>query len=290
MKTRMQPIGNAWQKLPRIVRDLVRRARQADRHSRCTAPTPNSTARCSSWSKIRSRIWFATVPITASRAPPSGSPPARPPKGTIRLSACHQGGHIIIEIADDGRGLDRGAHTAPRPSSRALPARPEIAAKSEAEICNLIFTPGFSTAAQVTSISGRGVGMDVVRANMEQIGGTVDLKSVSGVGTTFTIKIPLTLAIVSALIVEAGGERFAIPQLSVLELVRACSQRRASHRADQGHAGAAAAQQAVAAHQSEGNPAARRKRRRQRLRRRRRRSAARSSASSSTACSTPRRS
>jgi two-component system chemotaxis sensor kinase CheA len=81
--------------------------------------------------------------------------------------------------------------------------------------------PGFSTASRVTSISGRGVGMDVVRANIEQIGGTVDLKSVTGAGTTFTIKIPLTLAIVSALIVEAGGERFAIPQLSVLELVRA---------------------------------------------------------------------
>src|SRR5208282_5306131 len=89
-----------------------------------------------------------------------------------------------------------------------------------AEICDLIFTPGFSTAARVTSISGRGVGMDVVRANMEQIGGTVDLNSAAGAGTIFTIKIPLTLAIVSALIVEAGGERFAIPQLSVLELVR----------------------------------------------------------------------
>ncbi len=89
------------------------------------------------------------------------------------------------------------------------------------EICNFIFMPGFSTAAQVTNISGRGVGMDVVRSNIEQIGGTVDLKSAAGLGATFTIKIPLTLAIVSSLIVEAGGERFAIPQLSVLELVRA---------------------------------------------------------------------
>jgi two-component system chemotaxis sensor kinase CheA len=97
----------------------------------------------------------------------------------------------------------------------------EIAAKSDGEICNYIFVPGFSTAAHVTSISGRGFGMDVVRNNIEQIGGTVDLKSVAGAGTTFTVKIPLTLAIVSALIVEAAGERFAIPQLSVLELVRA---------------------------------------------------------------------
>src|ERR1700677_2646884 len=87
-------------------------------------------------------------------------------------------------------------------------------------MCNFIFNAGFSTAARVTNISGRGVGMDVVRSNIEQIGGTVELKSVPGNGTAFTIKIPLTLAIVSALIVEAGGERFAIPQLSVLELVR----------------------------------------------------------------------
>ena len=92
---------------------------------------------------------------------------------------------------------------------------------SENEALNLIFEPGFSTAAEVTEVSGRGVGMDVVRNNIEQIGGTVDFKSVFGVGATFTIKIPLTLAIVSALIVEAGGERFAIPQLAVLELVRA---------------------------------------------------------------------
>jgi len=139
--------------------------------------------------------------------------------GTIRLSACHQGGHIIIAIADDGRGLDI-ARIRAKAIEVGLANEAEMVAKSEAEICNFIFTPGFSTAAQVTSISGRGVGMDVVRSNIEEIGGTVDLKSVRGAGTTFTIKIPLTLAIVAALIVEAAGERFAIPQLSVLELVR----------------------------------------------------------------------
>ena len=100
---------------------------------------------------------------------------------------------------------------------------PRSPPRSDAEICNFIFLPGFSTAAKVTSISGRGVGMDVVRANIEQIGGTVDLKSTAAAGTDFTIKIPLTLAIVSALIVEAGAERFAMPQLSVLELVRAAN-------------------------------------------------------------------
>ena len=135
--------------------------------------------------------------------------------------ACHQGGHIIIEIADDGRGLDLARIRAKAVEKGLAERSRDLPPRSDAEICNFIFAPGFSTAAQVTSISGRGVGMDVVRANIEQIGGTVDLQSAAGVGTDFTIKIPLTLAIVSALIVEAGGERFAMPQLSVLELVRA---------------------------------------------------------------------
>ena len=155
-----------------------------------------------------------------SRSPAERLAVCKPQKGTIRLSACHQGGHIIIEISDDGRGLDV-ARVKARAIERGFATEAEIAAKSETEICNFIFLPGFSTAAQVTNISGRGVGLDVVRANIEQIGGTVDFKSVFGVGATFTIKIPLTLAIVSALIVEVGGERFAIPQLAVLELVRA---------------------------------------------------------------------
>src|SRR5262249_7613909 len=132
----------------------------------------------------------------------------------------HKGGHIIIQIADDGRGLDLNRIRA-KAVDLGLASKAEIAAKTDAEICNFIFRPGFSTAAHVTSISGRGIGMDVVRANIEQIGGPVDRQSAAGVGPAFTIKIPLTLAIVSALLVEAGGERFAMPQLSVLELVQA---------------------------------------------------------------------
>ena len=147
----------------------------------------------------------------------------KPEQGTIRLSACHQGGHIIIEIADDGRGLDLRAH--PRQSHRAgaWPARAKSPPSRTPRSAISFSCPASRRPRQVTSISGRGVGMDVVRANIEQIGGTVDLKSTPGAGTTFTIKIPLTLAIVSALIVEAGAERFAIPQLSVLELVRAAN-------------------------------------------------------------------
>jgi two-component system chemotaxis sensor kinase CheA len=221
MKTRMQPIGNAWQKLPRIVRDL-----SADLDKQIELEMHGAETELD-----RQVLELVKDPLThlvrncADHGLESAAArlaAGKPRKGTIRLSAWHQGGHIIIEIADDGRGLDFTRIRA-KAVEQGLGGETEMAAKSDSEVGNLIFLPGFSTAAKITSISGRGVGMDVVRANIEQIGGTVDLKSVPGAGTTFTIKIPLTLAIVSALIVEAGGERFAIPQLSVLELVRASS-------------------------------------------------------------------
>jgi two-component system, chemotaxis family, sensor kinase CheA len=131
-----------------------------------------------------------------------------------------KGGHIIIEIADDGRGLPADRIRA-KVLANGLATEAELATMSEAQIQRFIFRAGFSTAANVTAVSGRGVGMDVVKTNIEKIGGTVDLKSIVGQGTTFIIKIPLTLAIVAALIVESVSERFAIPQLSVVELVRA---------------------------------------------------------------------
>ncbi len=125
-------------------------------------------------------------------------------------------------MADDGRGLDTDRIKA-KAIAKGLVSEADIEKLSEAQIHKFIFMPGFSTATKVTSVSGRGVGMDVVRNNIDQIGGTIDVKSVAGVGLSFTIKIPLTLAIVAALIVEAGGDRFAIPQLAVIELVRARS-------------------------------------------------------------------
>ena len=219
MKTRMQPIGNAWQKLPRIVRDLSTELGKDIELEMHGAETELD----------RQVLQLVRDPLThlvrncaghGIESPAERIAAGKPRNGTIKLSACHQGGHIIIEIADDGRGLDI-ARIRAKAVEIGLASEAEVAAKSEGEVCNYIFAAGFSTAAQVTSISGRGVGMDVVRSNIEQIGGTVDLKSAPGAGTTFIIKIPLTLAIVSALIVEVGGERFAIPQLSVLELVRA---------------------------------------------------------------------
>src|SRR5207302_11369550 len=140
-------------------------------------------------------------------------------QGTIRLSAYHEGGHIIICIADNGGGLNPERIKA-KAVQNGLVTEAELEKMTEAQIHKFIFAPGFSTAAAVTSVSGRGVGMDVVRTNIDQIGGTIDVKSVPGRGSSFTIKIPLTLAIVSALIVESAGDRFAIPQLAVVELVR----------------------------------------------------------------------
>ena len=124
-----------------------------------------------------------------------------------------------MEIADDGRGLNTDK-IKEKAIAKGLASAAEIEKMSEAQIHRFIFAAGFSTAAKVTNVSGRGVGMDVVLSNIDQIGGSVDVKSIPGEGSIFTIKIPLTLAIISALIIEAGGERFAIPQLAVIELVR----------------------------------------------------------------------
>jgi two-component system, chemotaxis family, sensor kinase CheA len=221
MKTRMQPIGNAWQKFPRIVRDLagelgkdidleMRGAEtELDRQVLDLIKDPLTHM-------VRNSADHGLETVEERRRA------GKPEKGTIRLSAYHQGGHIIIEISDDGRGLDT-ERIRIKAVSHGLVSEADAERMPEGQVHEFIFTAGFSTAARVTSVSGRGVGMDVVRTNIEQIGGTIDVKSILGEGSNFTIKIPLTLAIVSALIVEAAGERFAIPQLSVVELVRARS-------------------------------------------------------------------
>jgi two-component system, chemotaxis family, sensor kinase CheA len=219
MKTRMQPIGNAWQKLPRIVRDLsgeLGKQIELEMHGADTELD-------------RQVLDLIKDPLThmvrnsadhGLETPAERLASGKGEQGTIRLSAYHEGGHIIICIADNGRGLNTEKIKAKAISS-GLVTEAELEKMSEAQIHKFIFAPGFSTAAAITSVSGRGVGMDVVRTNIDQIGGTIDIKSVAGEGSSVTIKIPLTLAIVSALIVEAAGDRFAIPQLSVVELVRA---------------------------------------------------------------------
>ncbi len=215
MKTRMQPIGNAWAKLPRIVRDLARELGKDIELEMHGAETELD----------RQVLDIIRDPLThmvrnsadhGLEMPEDRVKAGKPAKGTIRLSAYQASGQIVIEIADDGRGLNT-AKIRKRAIEVGLISEDDH--PSEAQLHKMIFTPGFSTAEKVTSVSGRGVGMDVVKTNIDQIGGTIDLKSTQGRGSTFSIKIPLTLAIVPALIVQSGGERYAIPQVAVVELV-----------------------------------------------------------------------
>ncbi|MCG8510912.1 MAG: hybrid sensor histidine kinase/response regulator [Rhodospirillales bacterium] len=219
MKTRMQPIGNAWSKLPRIVRDLALESGKKIDLQMLGAETELD----------RQVLELIKDPLThmvrnsadhGLEMPEDRVAAGKPEEGIVRLNAYHEGGHIIIEISDDGRGLNT-ERIAEKALANGLATEAELEGMSAQQIQQFIMRAGFSTAETITNVSGRGVGMDVVRSNIEKIGGTIEFVSTEGEGSTFTIKIPLTLAIVSALIVECGGERFAIPQISVLELVRA---------------------------------------------------------------------
>ena len=219
MKTRMQPIGKAWAKLPRIVRDLsveldkkielcmLGADTELDRQVLELIKDPLTHM-------VRNSADHGVETIEGRKQA------GKPLTGEIVLNAYHEGGHIIIEISDDGRGL-AVEKIKQKAVTNGLVTAADIETMSDQQCLQLVFRPGISTAEKVTNVSGRGVGMDVVKTNVEKIGGTIELKSEVGKGTTFVIKIPLTLAIVSALIVACGGERFAIPQISVIELVRA---------------------------------------------------------------------
>ena len=159
--------------------------------------------------------------ITASRRPRTGSRAASRPSGCLRLRAFHEGGQVNIEISDDGSGIDIERVDPQRPRARARDHADQAARMGDHDLLQPDLPARDSVPpSRITSVSGRGVGMDVVKTNIEKIGGTVDIQSTPGHGTTLKIKIPLTLAIIPALIVSAGGDRFAIPQVSLLELVR----------------------------------------------------------------------
>ncbi|MGE4351022.1 MAG: chemotaxis protein CheW [Bdellovibrionales bacterium] len=222
MKTRMQPIGNAWSKLPRIVRDLSLELGKKIDLQMMGADTELD----------RQVLELIKDPLThmvrnsadhGIEEPQDRLMAGKPEVGVILLNAFHEGGHIIIEISDDGKGLSMDKIKA-KLVQNGMASESDLAVMSDQQIMQYIFKPGFSTATKVTAVSGRGVGMDVVRTNIEKIGGTIDLQSMEGKGSRFLIKIPLTLAIVSALIVECASERFAIPQISVIELVHASAQ------------------------------------------------------------------
>jgi two-component system chemotaxis sensor kinase CheA len=218
MKTRMQPIGNIWKKFPRIVRDL----------STMTGKVVRLEMRGTHTELDKTIIEAIKDPLThlvrnaldhGLETPEMRLAAGKPAEGLLFLRAFHEGGQVNIEISDDGAGLDLDAIRV-KAIERGLVTPQYAATMTDRDLASLVFLAGFSTARKVTNISGRGVGMDVVKTNIEKIGGTVDVSTVRGHGTSLKIKIPLTLAIIPALIITTGGERFAIPQVSLVELVR----------------------------------------------------------------------
>jgi two-component system chemotaxis sensor kinase CheA len=218
MKTRMQPIGVVWNKFPRVVRDVsVALGKQIRLEMEGAGTELDRT--------IIEAIKDPLLHMVRNSCDHGIEPPdvrarlGKPPEGRLALHAYHEGGQVNIEIRDDGAGIDVA-----RVKQKALEnglLRPEQIEKlSEREALNLIFVPGFSMAKSVSNVSGRGVGMDVVKSHIEKIGGVVDIVSRLGEGTTIKLKIPLTLAIIPGLVVTSGGERFVIPQVSLIELIR----------------------------------------------------------------------
>lgn len=218
MKTRMQPIGTVWNRFPRVVRDL---ALQCGKQVRLEMEGKDTELDRTILEAIKDPL---THIIRNSVDHGIESPEVRraagkSAEGTLFLRAYHEGGQVNIEITDNGGGIN-GERVKNKALEKGLITREQAARLGERELVSLVFLPGFSTAEKITNVSGRGVGMDVVKTNIEKIGGMVDIQSRLGEGTTLKIKIPLTLAIIPALIVTCGGDRYAIPQVSLLELVR----------------------------------------------------------------------
>jgi len=218
MKTRMQPIGNLWNRLPRVVRDLAVGLGKKVRVEMDGSETELDKTILEAIKDPLTHIVRNAVDH-GIEMPGERVQAGKSEEGALRLHAYHEGGQVNIEISDDGSGINL-SRLKQKALEKGLITGEAAAHMPERELLNLIFLPGFSTAQNVTNISGRGVGMDVVKTNIEKIGGVVDLHSDAGQGTTIKIKIPLTLAIIPALIASNGGERFAIPQVSLLELVR----------------------------------------------------------------------
>src|SRR5208337_4773315 len=218
MKTRMQPIGNIWSKFPRVVRDLATSCgKQVNIEMEGKETELDKTIIESIKDPLTHLVRNAVDHgvETPERRLASG----KSPEGHLLLRAFHEGGQVNIEISDDGAGIDL-ERVKQKALEKGLITPDQAARLSDRELLNLLFLPGFSTAEKVTNVSGRGVGLDVVKTNIEKIGGTVDIQNRVGHGTTVKIKIPLTLAIIPALVVTSGGDRYAIPQVSLLELVR----------------------------------------------------------------------
>jgi len=218
MLTRMQPIGNIFSKFPRVVRDLSKKLNK----------DIELTIIGKDVEMDRTIIEAINDPLThlirnsvdhGIEMPAERKKKGKVEKGTVILRAYHAAGQVVIEINDDGKGID-GELLAANAVSKGLLTQDQIAVMSDKEKKNLIFMPGFSMAQQVTDVSGRGVGMDVVKTNLDQLGGQVEIISETGIGTTISIKLPLTLAIIPCQIIMTGHERYAIPQVNLEELLR----------------------------------------------------------------------
>ena len=218
MKTRMQPIGNILSKFQRVVRDLSGSLNKKINLNLIGVETELD----------KSLIEVVKDPLMhivrnscdhGIETPEVRAAAGKSDTGTVTIKAYHEGGQVIVDISDDGRGLSR-EKLLKKAIERGIIKAEDSASMRDRDVQALIFAPGFSTAEQVTNVSGRGVGMDVVKSNIEKIGGLVDITSNEGQGTKITLKIPLTLAIVPAMIVRSGEDRYAIPQVKLVELVR----------------------------------------------------------------------
>jgi two-component system chemotaxis sensor kinase CheA len=218
MLTRMQPVGNVLGRFPRVVRDL----------SRELGKDINLVMVGKEVELDRSILEGLSDPLThmvrnavdhGIELPDERIQKGKNPAGTLHIRVFHEAGQVVVEIKDDGKGLDT-ERIAAKAKEKGLITAEQMKSMSAKEKMALIFLPGLSTSEKVSNLSGRGVGMDVVRTNLEKLGGTTDIQSQLGKGTTFTIKLPLTLAIVPSLLISIGPERFAIPQVNVAELLR----------------------------------------------------------------------
>lgn len=218
MKTRMQPIGNVLTKFQRVVRDL---ARDLNKKLEMTLYGVETELDKTLLEAIKDPLTHIVRNSCdhGIESPEDRRKSGKPETGKVAIRAFHEGGQVIVEISDDGKGLHREKLIA-KALEKGLISQDKAAQLTDRDAMNLIFAPGFSTAAKVTNVSGRGVGMDVVKNNIEKIGGQAEVESVAGKGMTVRLKIPLTLAIVPAMIIRSGKDRYAIPQVKLVELVR----------------------------------------------------------------------
>ncbi|MEQ1502587.1 MAG: chemotaxis protein CheA, partial [Myxococcota bacterium] len=217
MSLRMVPVGPTFRRMVRLVRDVSQRVGKAvDLAIEGEETEIDKT--------VAELITDPLVHLVRNaidhglEAPDARSAAGKPRTGQVRLSAAHVGGEVLIRVEDDGRGLDR-ARIVARAVDRGLVTAAAAARMPDAEVFGFIFEPGFSTAEAVTDVSGRGVGMDVVRRNLELVKGRVDIKSVAGSGAVFTLRIPLTLAIIEGMLVRVGAATFTVPLLRIRESV-----------------------------------------------------------------------